>query len=408
MRTEHEFEEGGLLRGILQIGFAGGAELPHRIVTHPLHSGLHFPSHAGEAALGQRGEQILLVFEMAVDGIRRDPRAAGRLAKTETPGARGGEKFRRAIQKRIPQVAVVEGGAFFHGELLTVSTLVVNVDIVNLRHANPATGNGAPRIEIPTSVGRISLSVEGTAERAVFLWPSLFSDLHLYDLVVPLLGSDWRIIRVDGPGFGASERPRPNTQPEHYADAVVELLDALGQKKTFFAGTSWGGQIGAHLACRHPKRIEALLMMNTPLEPSVGGHLMKLFLTRWFVSSAFFASGVARAFFAPATLRGAPEVVRAFTARFAGFEGRAAATTVATTLRAFPGGEGILPQITAPTTVLLGELDRLGSPESLERIARKIPGARIEILPGCGHLAPLEAPQAVARAINELASRTQK
>jgi 3-oxoadipate enol-lactonase len=67
-----------------------------------------------------------------------------------------------------------------------------------------------------------------------------------------------------------------------------------------------------------------------------------------------------------------------------------------------------LPQITAPTTVLLGELDRLGSPESLERIARKIPGARIEILPGCGHLAPLEAPQAVARAINELASRTQK
>jgi 3-oxoadipate enol-lactonase len=249
-----------------------------------------------------------------------------------------------------------------------VSTLLVNVDIVNLRHANPATGNEAPRIEIPTSVGRISLSVEGTAERAVFLWPSLFSDLHLYDLVVPLLGSDWRIIRVDGPGFGASERPRPNTQPEHYADAVVELLDALGQKKTFFAGTSWGGQIGAHLACRHPKRIEALLMMNTPLEPSVGGHLMKLFLTRWFVSSAFFASGVARAFFAPATLRGAPEVVRAFTARFAGFEGRAAATTVATTLRAFPGGEGILPQITAPTTVLLGELDRLGSPESLERI----------------------------------------
>jgi pimeloyl-ACP methyl ester carboxylesterase len=296
----------------------------------------------------------------------------------------------------------------FHGALLTVSTLVVNVDTVNITFANPALRSGVPRIEIPTSVGRISLSVEGTAERAVFLWPSLFSDLHLYDLVIPLLGPDWRIIRVDGPGFGASERPQPNTQPEQYAEAVPELLDALGQERTIFAGTSWGGQIGAHLACRHADKVEALLLMNTPLEPAMGGHLTKLFLTRWFVRRTFFAKAVARTFFSPTTLKDAPGAVRAFTARFSGFEGRAAATTVATTLRAFPGLEGILPRISVPATVLCGEQDRLYSLEALGRTARKIPNAKIEVLPACGHLAPLEAPQAVARAITDLADRVSK
>ncbi len=65
---------------------------------------------------------------------------------------------------------------------------------------NPAPIN---RI-VETRVGSIALADQG-AGAPVVLWPSVFSDHRLYDLVVRHLGEEWRPIRVDGPGFGQSE-----------------------------------------------------------------------------------------------------------------------------------------------------------------------------------------------------------
>ena len=52
----------------------------------------------------------------------------------------------------------------------------------------------------------------------------------------------------------------------------------------------------------------------------------------------------------------------------------------------------ILASISCPTLVVCGEEDMLTPPEIHREMAENIPNARLELIPGCGHLTPLEAP----------------
>lgn len=256
---------------------------------------------------------------------------------------------------------------------------------------------------VPTPVGALAVRDHGGSKPPLMMWPSLFSDHHLYDLVVPLLRSSWRIVLFDGPGFGESAPPRPGTQPEAYADAIISVMDQLGIASAMFAGTSWGGQIGAHLALRAPRRVTGLLMMNVPLLPSQGGHWFEVGMARLLGNRPLYANGVARAMFSPKTQSARPEVVRHFTVRFSTFERRDAAVSAATTLRAFAGLASVLPRIEVPSSILMGADDPLYRPETLLPVAKTLPGVVIRVVPDCGHLAPLEAPDAVASAIFDLA-----
>jgi pimeloyl-ACP methyl ester carboxylesterase len=258
---------------------------------------------------------------------------------------------------------------------------------------------------VPTAVGALAVRDLGGGCRPLVLWPSLFSDHHLHDRLVPLIHGSWRVVMIDGPGFGDSDPPRPRVRPQDYAAAVIDVLDAQGIDRCVFAGTSWGGQVGAHLAALHPSRVQALLMMNTPLLPSRGGHLFEVVMARLFVDRGFYAKGVARAMLSDGTRRNRPDLVAHFTARFRTFVGRDAAVTAAGVLRAFEGLAEVLPAIAVPTTILMGEADRLYPPETLRPIARTALGATVTVVPGCGHLAPLEAPEAVASALEDLLAR---
>ena len=59
----------------------------------------------------------------------------------------------------------------------------------------------------------------------------------------------------------------------------------------------------------------------------------------------------------------------------------------------------------APTLVVWGERDRLVSPRLAARTAAAIPGARLLMLPGVGHVAQIEAAETVARAVAALVGR---
>ena len=60
-----------------------------------------------------------------------------------------------------------------------------------------------------------------------------------------------------------------------------------------------------------------------------------------------------------------------------------------------------LAAIACPTLVLVGEQDKGTPPELSREIAAGIPGSRLVIIPGSGHLSTLEQPQAVNRALVE-------
>lgn len=258
---------------------------------------------------------------------------------------------------------------------------------------------------VPTRVGALALADEGTG-MPVVLWPSLFSDHRLFAPMVPLLGDEWRTIRVDGPGFGQSDAPRGEVQPEVYADVVVDVLDALGLDRAFIAGCSWGGQVAAHLGVKAPDRVSGVLIMNAPLGPSLGGHAFEVWGTRWFGATEFWGNGVARSMFSPASQKAHPERVRAFASAFTSFDKTAAAVTARTVLTLFPGLGDVLPRLTVPTTILMGAEDRLYPVERMLPFAALAPNATLEVVPSCGHLAPLEAPEAVVAALEALAARS--
>jgi len=81
----------------------------------------------------------------------------------------------------------------------------------------------------------------------------------------PLLADGYglRVLALDAPGFGKS----PPLEPARYApDALVDLipplLDALELRRIAFMGFSWGGDLGCHLAARHPSTLAALVLLD--------------------------------------------------------------------------------------------------------------------------------------------------
>jgi pimeloyl-ACP methyl ester carboxylesterase len=67
-----------------------------------------------------------------------------------------------------------------------------------------------------------------------------------------------------------------------------------------------------------------------------------------------------------------------------------------------PDARPLLASIQCPTLVLVGDGDELTPPVLSEEIAAAIPGARLVIVPDCGHLSTLERPEAVNKALVEL------
>jgi pimeloyl-ACP methyl ester carboxylesterase len=83
-----------------------------------------------------------------------------------------------------------------------------------------------------------------------------------------------RVLALDAPGFGSSPALEPDDyHPHALADLVPGLLDALGIDHAPFVGFSWGGDIGCHVAARHPERLTALVLLDAgyadpPFDPS--------------------------------------------------------------------------------------------------------------------------------------------
>lgn len=64
-----------------------------------------------------------------------------------------------------------------------------------------------------------------------------------------------------------------------------------------------------------------------------------------------------------------------------------------------PDNRPFLPSIRCPTLVLVGREDALTPVELSEEIVAGIPGAKLQIVPDCGHLSTIERPEAVSRAL---------
>ena len=89
-----------------------------------------------------------------------------------------------------------------------------------------------------------------------------------------LAGHGLFLIALDAPGFGHSPPlDQEAYHPDALGDLVPPLLDGLGLDRAGFMGFSWGGDLGLHVAARHPERLTALVILDAgyddpPFDPS--------------------------------------------------------------------------------------------------------------------------------------------
>ncbi len=200
-----------------------------------------------------------------------------------------------------------------------------------------------------------------------------------------------RVIALDLPGHGGSPGPA-FTSVSDYARSVLGLLDALRVERAVVAGLSMGGTIALTLALEAPARVAGLVLAGTGARMRVSPAVLQVTADPAALAAA--ADGMAEAAFGPGA---SPALLREFA------EGlRATAPGVA-------HGDFLacnsfdvmarLGEIHAPTLVVCGTEDRLAPPRYSEYLRDGIAGARLELVPGAGHLVTREAPGMLARAV---------
>ena len=81
--------------------------------------------------------------------------------------------------------------------------------------------------------------------------------------VLPDLGATHRVYAPDLPGSPNSARPAADYSPAFFTRFVAEFLDTLGIERAAFIGNSLGGLIALRLALSEPKRVKALILVDS-------------------------------------------------------------------------------------------------------------------------------------------------
>jgi pimeloyl-ACP methyl ester carboxylesterase len=118
---------------------------------------------------------------------------------------------------------------------------------------------------IATSGARLSIMEAGTGPPALALH-GLGGTKGSFLPTVAALAGRFRVIAVDMPGFGDSDKPIGAAyDPRFFADAVADLLDALALDRVHLIGNSLGGRVALEIALRHPSRVGRLALLAPSL-----------------------------------------------------------------------------------------------------------------------------------------------
>jgi pimeloyl-ACP methyl ester carboxylesterase len=217
------------------------------------------------------------------------------------------------------------------------------------------------------------------------------------------LKRDFDVVIYDHRGIGLSAEAPAGYSIADLADDAAGLLDVLGWDSAHVVGISMGGMVAQELVLRHPSRVRTLTLgctyaggegssLSTPAviqgltEAMTSGDRERAIRAGWGynVSAGFAADEDQYAEFR----RRALEVPARLPAIMAQMQAIQPHDTSAR-----------LDRVTAPTLVVHGTEDQMLPVSNAEAIGRRIPGARVEIMDGIGHLFFWEEPERSAELV---------
>jgi pimeloyl-ACP methyl ester carboxylesterase len=241
------------------------------------------------------------------------------------------------------------------------------------------------------------------------------ADLHTWQPWADRLAATHRVIRFDQRGHGLTgPDPRGDYSRAAFAGDVDRVADKLGLDRFILAGNSMGGGIALEYAAAHPNRLAGLVLVDaggapqlTKAKGNIGftlartpgfSWLMRTITPRSLVARSLHQTVTNQAVVTDATVDRYWELLR--------YPGNREATSVRFRTPQMPFTPAALAALKVPTLIIWGEKDPLIPLASGRWLAQHIPGARLEVLPGIGHIPMEEAPDASVRLLESWLAET--
>jgi 3-oxoadipate enol-lactonase len=220
--------------------------------------------------------------------------------------------------------------------------------------------------------------------------------------VLEPLAEDFTVVAFDNRGFGASDVPAGPYSIRELAEDARAVLDAAGLERAHVVGASLGGMVAQELALAYPERVDRLVLACTTPGGDASFPMPARTVSLMLEAPAMPPDVALRKFAENAVgADGRKELIDRIVAYRttnppdpAGWQSQAAAGATHDALDR-------LEAIKAPTLVVHGTEDAVVDPRNSELLADRISGARLELLPGCGHLPFWEEPETFTSLIRE-------
>jgi 3-oxoadipate enol-lactonase len=259
---------------------------------------------------------------------------------------------------------------------------------------------------VRTAFGPVGYDEAGAGEPVLWLhgYP-LDRTLWAPQLADPAAG--FRYLAPDHPGFGESARIASTTL-DAWADWAVAFLDALGVGRAVVGGLSMGGYLALAIWRRHPDRVRALLLADTragadSAEVRAKRDEMKMVLLSQGVGAV--ADRLITGMVGKTTRAQRPELVDQLDAmmRRSSVDAVSDAREV---LLGRPDATPTLGTISVPTLIVCGDEDVLTPVAESRALQAAIPGSRLEVIAGAGHVSNFEAPAVFNRLLKAYLTAT--
>ncbi len=267
---------------------------------------------------------------------------------------------------------------------------------------------------VPTAGGRIYVVDRGPRDGAappLLLLHGLLVTHHSFREIIDPLAADRRVLALDLPGCGESDRPPPD-RAEGYAlswiaACIEEVLGALEIDRVDLVAHSFGGAVALHLATRRPRAVRRLVLVDTvvfPMELPLEGKLALLprlgpFVFKQLYRRTDLRRYLSKVFSTPELLD--ERAVDVYWDRLGRDGGRETAYAMLEQMTRLDALSERLGRVEAPTLVVWGDRDRLMPVGIGERIVELLPQAALAVVEGCGHAVAEERPGALLELLRE-------
>lgn len=247
-----------------------------------------------------------------------------------------------------------------------------------------------------TSMGQVHCVLAGDGPGApLLLLHQTPRSIDEFREVIPLLAASRRVIAIDTPGYGCSDRVAGQPTVGDYAHAMLQVLGALHVDRVVAIGHHTGAIIAVELAAMAPERIERVVLSGPVYTDAAGRAELSGFFRQWHVAPD--GSHLLEKWRKMYEWLPRPDLVQRFIVDlFAAGEASEQGHYAVAAYRM----EDRLPQVRCPALLLYALRDPFATPARAEALRRAFQPSR-EVTLDAGVFVANEDPEAFAQAVRE-------